>query len=169
MAVGSEAGSLIEGTPDSDVSVNLGGFPLGSLKGEGEFVQIITLDQMIGQIKRVGLLKADVEGWERDVLLGSQKIIARDRPIIYVENDRTDKSAELISLIMGMNYHLWWHIVPLYRVDNFANTSSNIFGKVGSFNMLCIPAERGVTITHLQKIQDTQFHPLHTKPNLTSK
>jgi hypothetical protein len=114
---------------------------------------------MIDSLKPISLLKADVEGWERDVLIGSQKLIARDRPTLYVENDRVEKSRELIRCIMEMNYDLWWHEVPLFRPDNHAHTRWNIFGNVSSLNMLCLPRERNVNVTGAKKIENPEFHP----------
>jgi FkbM family methyltransferase len=159
-AIGSEARSVTEGTPPAEAVTNFGGYPIGALKGDGEIIEIALLDEMIGSLKPIALLKADVEGWERDVLIGSQKVIARDRPILYVENDRLDKSRDLIRFIMEMNYTLWWHIVPLFRPDNQAHTHANIFDKVSSFNMLCLPRESSIKVTGLHKIEDFELHPL---------
>jgi len=106
------------------------------------------------------LLKVDVEGAEHEVLVGCQKLIARDRPALYVENDREQKSRELITCILGMNYELWWHIVPLFRPNNHAHTRANIFGNIRSFNMLCLPRERKMQVNGLTKIEDPELHPL---------
>ena len=37
------------------------------------------------QLKNVGFIKIDVEGHEREVLLGAQQLIARDRPVLLME------------------------------------------------------------------------------------
>jgi FkbM family methyltransferase len=44
-------------------------------------------------------IKIDVEGYELDVLLGARATIERHQPLLYVENDREDKAADLIKLI----------------------------------------------------------------------
>ena len=62
-----------------------------------------------------------------------------------------------------MNYDLWWHIVRLFRKDNRAHTSVNIFGNVASFNMLCLPKDSNIKISGLQKIDDANIHPLRTE------
>jgi hypothetical protein len=64
---------------------------------------------------------------------------------------------------MEMNYDLWWHIVPLFRPNNHAHTRQNIFGNISSFNMLCLPRERGMKVTGMSKVEDTEFHPLGKK------
>ena len=164
-AVGKEAGSIREGSLPAEVpvpadsAINFAGYPIGGLKGEDEIIIIEPLDQMIDSLKPISLLKADVEGWERDVLIGGQKVIARDRPVLYVENDRVEKSRELITCIMEMNYDLWWHKVPLFRPNNHAHTRWNIFGNICSLNMLCLPRERNTKVTGLTKIESPEFHP----------
>jgi FkbM family methyltransferase len=169
-AIGREAGTIREGSEPTETASNFGRFAIGELKGEDEIMIIEPLDQMIDFLKPITLLKADVEGWERDVLIGSQEVIARDRPILYVENDRVEKSRDLITKIMEMNYDLWWHIVPLFRKNNHAHTTVNIFGNIQSFNMLCIPRERAVKVTGLARIEDCEAHPLRqVTTNVTPK
>ena len=45
-------------------------------------------------------MKVDVEGMELEVLRGAAQTIQRCKPALFVENDRDEKSAALIS------YHL---------------------------------------------------------------
>ena len=162
-AIGCEIGSLTEGILPTQSAVNFGGYPIGAVKGEGETIDIVPLNEMIDTLKPIALLKADVEGWERDVLIGSRKVIARDRPMLYVENDRADKSRDLIISILEMNYALWWHIVPLFRPNNHAHTRVNIFGNIASFNMLCLPNESKIQVKGLERIENPEFHPLQKK------
>ena len=70
----------------------------------------------------------------------------RDRPVIYVENDREEQSAGLIGCLLGMNYRLWWHVPFLYNPDNFLANPENVYPGVVSFNMLCLPAEQAAQI-----------------------
>jgi len=95
-AVGALVSVVTEGPTPIARAANLGSFAIGTLKGEGEVIMVAPLDDMLDTIKPIALLKVDVEGWERDVLIGAQKLIARDRPILYVENDRVEKSCDLI-------------------------------------------------------------------------
>lgn len=51
-----------------------------------ESVQMRTLDSIIDEIEvPVDFIKIDVEGYEWDVLQGAEDVIARDRPILFVE------------------------------------------------------------------------------------
>lgn len=96
------------------------------------------------------LIKIDVEGMEAQVIRGAEKTIESYRPFLYVENDREEKSAELITLIMKMGYRLFWHTPPLFSPQNFAGNNSNAFPNIVSVNMLCIPNEEATKRTDLQ-------------------
>jgi FkbM family methyltransferase len=102
-------------------------------------VDVITLDSF--GLNKLDLLKIDVEGMEKEVLDGGTLTILHCRPIIYVENDREDKSEELVQKIRQLGYRLFWHCPPLYRPNNFFNNPENVFGNIVSVNMLCIPTE----------------------------
>jgi hypothetical protein len=91
---------------------------------------------------------------------GAKRLITRDRPVLYLENDRIDRSEELLSYVNELNYDVWWHVVHLFRKDNFARTQANIFGNISSFNILCIPKERRVIVNGLKKVENTTYHPL---------
>lgn len=106
---------------------------------DGEAVPIETIDA-IG-LTACRLIKADVEGMEREVLLGAEATVARCRPILYIENDRRDNSPSLLRLIMGWRYRVWWDLPPLFNPNNFAGNAADVFPKIRSANILCIPAE----------------------------
>ena len=160
LAAGATRRQLAEGALPTDAPANMGAYAIGDLPGDGERVAVAPLDDMIEQLKPVALIKADVEGHELEVLQGAGKLIARDRPLLYVENDRIDRSPPLIEHIIGLGYDLWWHIVPLFRQNNHARSRANIFGNIASFNMIGIPAERQARVEGLAKVEIGQEHPL---------
>lgn len=84
-------------------------------------------------------IKIDVEGMEGDVLAGAVETINRFRPALYVENDRKEKSTELIERLLGLDYRLYWHLPPLFNRKNFAGHEEDVFGQIVSVNMLCLP------------------------------
>lgn len=128
---------------------NFGGVSLSA--GEaGEDVQLVTLDHF--SLPALHLLKIDVEGMEREVLLGARDSIARHRPIVYVENDRREKSPQLIGLLQELGYDLHWHAPPLFNPANFAGRTDNIFGRIRSVNMLGIPSERGIPVSGARRV-----------------
>jgi FkbM family methyltransferase len=118
---------------------NFGGMSL-DLVEEGEAVPVRRLDSY--GLGRCSFIKIDVEGMERQVLEGASNTIHALRPMMYIENDRREKSPGLIQLLLAMDYTLWWHITPLYNPDNFAGNRNNVFANTVSINMLCAPNER---------------------------
>jgi FkbM family methyltransferase len=135
MALGNCDGECI--IPDLDYSkpCNFGGISI-DMTEEGETVPVGMLDGF--QLERVDFIKLDVEGFESKVLEGAANTIERCRPIMYIENDRADKSAELIQRLFDMGYRLWWHTPPLFSPDNFKGNQVNVFPRIVSINMLAI-------------------------------
>lgn len=107
------------------------------------------------------LIKIDVEGFEAQVVRGAARTIARHRPVLYVENDRREGQHALISLIASLGYRLYWHKPPLFQPNNFNGVAEDIFGRVVSLNMLCLPNERKTVVTDLELIDpDNWTSPL---------
>lgn len=48
-------------------------------------VPVTTLDVLAADLPRVGLLKIDVEGFERAVIAGAGELLRRDLPVLFVE------------------------------------------------------------------------------------
>ena len=99
------------------------------------------------QIKRLDLLKMDVEGWELEVLKGIGDLIKRFRPTIYCENGGDDFE-DLIRYLIGENYTLYWHF-PRY----FNPFAGEDWDKI-SMNMLCVPkdVDRKADISGLEPV-----------------
>lgn len=158
---GCESGTLL--VPPINYSAetrqNFGGVSLKPT-GDGETVQILRLDDLIGEKRRVSLVKIDVEGMEAEVLKGAIATIQESRPILYVENDRPEKSEELIRFIFGLGYRLYWHVPALFNPENFFGEKENVYGNVASYNMLCFPNETDTFPDGLQKIVNPAHHPL---------
>jgi hypothetical protein len=89
---------------------------------------------------------------EKVVLEGAAGFISRLKPVLYVENDRKEKSAELIRYIDSLGYVMYWHAPTLFNPQNFSGNATNIFGTVVSINMLCIPKEANVQMTGFTKV-----------------
>ena len=67
----------------------------------GETVPLITLDSL--DLPACHFLKVDVEGMEVEVLKGSGQLIETHRPIMYLENDRVERSEELLTMLRGVS------------------------------------------------------------------
>jgi FkbM family methyltransferase len=137
-AVGAASDTLLVPLLDPDQDDNYGGLSIAGAE-QGEPVSVITVDSL--GLSVCHIIKLDVEGMETEALRGAAATIARLRPILYVENDRQPRSAELIGLLQSFGYRLYWHLPPLYSADNFRADSENIFGNTVSVNMLCLPVE----------------------------
>ncbi len=163
-ACGAQRDSLTFPDIRYDVEGNFGGMALEKLpKSEhGQTVEIVPLDDL--RIPLLHFVKIDAEGMEVEVLTGAAKTLARDKPILYVENDRPDRSEELIRLIQGHGYRLWWHNPPLFNLDNWAGNTTNAWPRVVSCNMLCIHASRSTNINGLREVADPGEHPMRTPP-----
>lgn len=134
-ALGDRSETCILPSFDYSKPYNYGGVSIDT-HTQGETALVDRLDDM--NLNRVDFMKLDVEGFERKVLLGAQETIQRCQPVLYVENDRLEKSEALIQLIMDMGYRLWWHFPLLYNSDNWKNNPVNHFPKIVSMNMICI-------------------------------
>lgn len=143
LALGAAAGEIRVPVLPLAAAANFGGVSLGGNAGETCLVR--SLDSY--GLGALGLIKIDVEGAECEVIAGAAQTIRRLRPVLYVENDRLEKSAALIAAILDLGYRLWWHLVPLFNPGNFRGNPENVFGSpIGSKNMLCLPAERNIQI-----------------------
>jgi FkbM family methyltransferase len=161
-ACGKENGAVQFAVPDYRA---LGNFGAASMHASPvaatrtETVQCVRLDDLVGSAK-VGVIKIDVEGFELSVLQGCVGILERSKPVLYVENDRLEQSAELIQWLMDHDYQLWWHLPMLYNPNNYLGVQEDLYPGIGSFNMLCVPKARSIKVEGLVEIVDPAFHPL---------
>ncbi|MFL5298000.1 MAG: FkbM family methyltransferase [Phenylobacterium sp.] len=160
-AAGAEHGYVMLPPIDYAAAANFGGVSVQPYEEEagGLRVRVTPLDSLA--LSACHLLQVDVEGFEAEVLRGAARTIARFRPVLYVENDRREKQAELISLIASMGYRLYWHLPPLFRPENFNGCQENVFGEIVSLNMLCLPQESGTVVKDIELIDPGNWsHPL---------
>jgi FkbM family methyltransferase len=134
-AVGAESGSIKVPVLDYSKTNNFGGLSLGKFE-VGEDVPVVTLDSK--PLKRCNFLKIDVEGMEEQVLRGAARAIERFKPVMYVENDKPDKSDDLVRYIDSLDYNMYWHKPYYFSPNNFFGNPDNVFPNVISINMLCV-------------------------------
>lgn len=120
---------------------NFGGLGIGTRSVLGYIsVPVRTLDSL--ELPKVAMMKIDVEGFELEVLKGARETIMRDSPIMYIEDDRTDKSASLRKYIReDLGYWIEEHKPRLYRENNFLGLNKNIWApyNFASHNIICRP------------------------------
>jgi FkbM family methyltransferase len=139
IGLGNKSQTLYIPILDYGSKIHFGGLSL-DLVDEGIAIPVKRLDTF--GVQQCALLKIDVEGMEHQVIEGGATTIYNLRPLLYVGNDRREKSPALIQLLLTMGYSLWWHVTPLYNENNFTENPDNVFGSTVSINMLCIPNEK---------------------------
>ena len=153
IALGEVAGHCILPSINYQQEANYGAVSLDNFQNieKGEKTLIKTIDAF--GFPRCDFIKIDVEGMEASVIKGAENTIKKFKPILFVENDRLDKSEALIGLIEQHGYNLYWAVTPLYNPNNFLNNHNNIYGKTISVNMLCVHKTRSQSI-ELPKVKD---------------
>ena len=147
-AVGRAASRLKVPALDYTAEGNFGGVALRGVTA-GERVAVVALDTL--HLPSLRLIKMDVEGMEAEALSSARRLIARHRPLLYVENDREENCRRLLRLIARLGYTSWWHLPPLFNPKNYAGNRRNVFSGIVSANMLCVPEETPEAIAKLQK------------------
>ena len=145
--------------PDFVNEVNIGGLGISDDIDENwhgaETVTIQPLDEL--ELEKVDFLKIDVEGMELEVLLGAEKLIRSSRPIMYIENDREEKSERLLDYIFGLGYDAWWHLALFHNPDNFLKETKEIFPhNLVSVNLLCVPRELEASVNNMAKVTSSK-------------
>ena len=83
-------------------------------------------------------IKMDVEGMERLALEGGSEMIRHFKPILYVEDDRAEKSEALRAYIKELGYSIEEHDAVLFNPGNFNGEKCNVFGGIVSKNLVCL-------------------------------
>jgi FkbM family methyltransferase len=135
---------------DSTAKNNFGGLSLE--KEVGEEVRLVLLDEF--QFQKCHLLKIDVEGMELEVIQGARTLINTHQPIIYVENDRKDKSPALIHSLFELGYRCYWHTPPYVRIPNFRGNTENKFSSTVAINMLCTPRSQEISVNAFREVKN---------------
>jgi FkbM family methyltransferase len=154
---GQQAGTAYVPPQAYDHAGNFGGVSLNAESGEA--VPIITIDSL--DLPACHLIKVDVEGMESAVLRGAEQTIARHRPVLYVENDRREHSAALISQIFAMGYRAYWHFPVLYGDNNFYATPVDAKTRIISVNLLCVPQDSPIQINGVAQVTSPDQRPSH--------
>ncbi len=146
-ALGQTTGTINVPNIDYGQAENFGGVSLSVNVLEHDGHEAVRLEVIDGlDLSACDFIKIDVEGMECDVLRGAARTIRRFQPILYVEDDRPSKSAELCDLLHSLGYDLWQHWPPLFNAANFAQNSENVFGNVVSLNLLCLPQRMALPV-----------------------
>lgn len=135
--------------------VNTGDLSIGT---GGEEIELITLDSL--NLKRVDLIKIDVQGYEKFVIEGCVETIMRCKPILIIElenfqlNKFNYNSLEIFSRMKDLNYYPFFldylypsdHVfVHMDNLSSFRLLNNNHIDKLDSNNELNNNLKHGVT------------------------
>lgn len=134
-AAGETAGTIAVPELDGAAEQNFGGLELsqGATSPGATQVPVLRIDDL--RLTACHFMKIDVEGMERQVLLGTRETINRFRPLVYLEDDRADRSAALRECLAALGYVIYVHRPPLFNPNNFAANRQNVFANIVSINL----------------------------------
>lgn len=148
--VGRETGWRRLGELSQTISENFGGTQ-ALVVPAGEPTRTIRIDDL--ELPRCDIMKIDVEGMEADVLAGAAKTIERLKPIIYCENNKKDRSAQILGELTRQGYRIWWHFVGYYHPNNHFGERENVFAANGvEANVLCVHESARVVVKNLTEV-----------------
>jgi FkbM family methyltransferase len=127
VAVGAAKGVTVMPKLNYNERFNFGGVSCETTSRSrgGIEIRVETVDSF--KFDNVGLMKIDVEGFEERVLRGAVETINRCSPILYLEDDREQKSASLHAFLKELGYRWEPHRPPLFRPNNFFGKTENIW------------------------------------------
>lgn len=143
-AVGAHSGEIGFPVLNPRERNNFGALSIYTSGYDTESTPIISLDSL--ELTRLDFLKADVEGFEVNVIDGARILIENCRPIVHLEyvNHYTGDNANILfDWFAPLDYRMWFFITPLFNSENFRGNRENAFPGIWSFDMVCIPRERG--------------------------
>lgn len=115
-----------------------------------ERVPLRTIDSL--GLERLDFIKADIEGYELEMLHGARHTIERHRPVIFLEflaqYGPGDISQEVCRQLGALGYDCHYYLTPLFLNENHKGARDNLFPGGTSFDLLCTPREK-FTVTGL--------------------
>ena len=88
---------------------------------------------------RVNFIKADIEGMEYSMLLGAEKVIARDQPLIFLEANDVEATFPIIAWASTRDYVPLGVLFPAFNRANFNESTENMFGSAAECGLLMVP------------------------------
>jgi FkbM family methyltransferase len=106
--------------------------------GERKEVQVVTLDSLN---LSPSLIKADIEGMEKDLIMGGLQTLRSTRCPLFVEFDAVvfENTPPLYEILNNLGYTVFAHFFPFWRELNWKKAKINPFGSVVSKMFYAIP------------------------------
>jgi FkbM family methyltransferase len=104
-------------------------------------------------IKDIVIIKIDVEGFERDVIIGLSKTISTYKPIIFWEDFEINKANDTRKILKGLGYAHFYHISKNKYKSKILNRFSRFFGNnVYIENMEMATKLDGMNVGSIEKL-----------------
>ena len=90
----------------------------------------------------IDFIKVDVEGMERNVVIGGIRAIRQHAPVVFLEANSLEASGRIIDLAHRIKYVVFGHISRAFNPDNFNRSTTNMFGEARECGLLLIHRDR---------------------------
>ena len=134
-AMGDRMGTVTVPILDPEKPNNYGGLGLDDFRG-GAAVPMVTVDSLA--LRRLDLMKIDVEGHEMTVLEGAGDTLARCRPVVIAEAEIGTLADDLVAWAPGHGYRPHW-LTTQYTT----RATEGIWRDCVSIDMVLWPEESG--------------------------
>lgn len=92
-------------------------------------IKIIKLDEQLNHLANIDLIKIDVEGFEKNVLLGAEGILKKFKPVLFIEIDdallklNQSSAVDIINFIKATGYSVFiaetnLPLAPSFNMEN---------------------------------------------------
>jgi FkbM family methyltransferase len=143
-ALGAASGTIWLSAVDLTVAGNFGGLalqgkPAADQDAAGlEPIDVRSLDAF--DLGAVDLIKIDTEGMEDAVLRGAAAMLARYRPLLFLECNSLAQGIRTLAELRALGYEVHGVLAEAFNADNFRGAGENIFGVAAELSLFAAPA-----------------------------
>jgi len=102
----------------------------------GKKIKVIPIDEL--KYPNIDFIKIDVEGMEKEVLLGAEKTLSLYKPNLLIEMQDATKNKFVFNFLKNYGYKMYWFPVATFNSNNFKGYTVDFFGKQhGVINWIC--------------------------------
>jgi FkbM family methyltransferase len=116
--------------------------PLAGREGES-VVAMVTIDELVGRYRLhdCAIIKIDVEGMEKDVLVGATETLRTQKPFILAEMNCLEEGVPAYQFMKSLGYRAIACSFSAYNDDNFRNNKQDMFYGEREIGVLYCPGE----------------------------
>lgn len=103
-------------------------------------IKVTTLDKQLGEVRKIDLIKIDVEGFELHVLKGAANTLKQHRPVLFIEIDDELLKANNTSPKEILNYLRLIYNYQIKNASNLQTINENDLQAGCHIDIICYPA-----------------------------